>query len=210
MADPRDRRSPAARKAAVATASVRTAEKRAEEATYRNSKGYKFFVSKGLSRVIGALCIIVGLFAVIDYWGPRTLSHEKIQGYPNAGNYKLIRTDKSYFAIAYNIRHGTLEMGHSPIEVYRSPLTKTPLSFAVPSVYPGQVFVPLDTRYGYISLQIICLAMGLVLLFYRKYDDTRIMMVVLGLISFFAAVIPMIAFEMTMKAIYETKTNPYW
>jgi hypothetical protein len=72
---------------------------KAEETAYRNGAGYKFFTARKTSVVLGIICILAGLLPMIDYWGPRSTTTETILGFPNGGNYFMIRTENSFFPI---------------------------------------------------------------------------------------------------------------
>lgn len=175
------------------------------EPDFRDGKGYKFMVSKKLSRILGTLCVLIGLFAVVDYWGPKTTSHEKIFCFPNGGNYFLIRTNLSHFPTDPRLQYKTTEMHDALIDVNKS-LTGVPISFSMPELYGSEVFYPVSTRYSYLYLQIICLIAGLVLLLYPKYDDIRMYMVFFGVLFLFCGIIPMIGLELTIDAINNEPT----
>ncbi|MDQ3108717.1 MAG: hypothetical protein M3R17_02390 [Bacteroidota bacterium] len=184
----------------------RVAPRRAAEPDFTESKSYKRFVSKKTSFIIGSILLLAGLFGCVDYFGPRTISHEKILGFPGAGNVFLIRTAESYFAIDVRIRHETRNLHDAPVDVEKSLLTKTPLSFRLPQNYGEEVFYPLETRYAYIWSFVLCAVAGLVLFFYPKYDFSRIYLIVFSIIIFLATVLPPLWIQWTINSIYDVKT----
>lgn len=170
------------------------------------SKGYKLFVSKKLSIILGILFLLTGILGCVDYFGPKTTSHETILGFPGAANVFLIRTEQSYFVIDERLQHQTTKLHDVPVDVDKSFLTKTPLSFSLPQFAPGEKFYPLSTRYSHVWLFILSAVSGLVLFFYPKYNFSRIYIIFFSTIIFFCAVITTIALQAQIDSIYEVKT----
>lgn len=176
-----------------------------EEPAYKQSKSYKFLTAKSTSRIFAAICLLAGLLPMIDYWGPRTTVHETVLGTPNAGNYFLIRTNSMHFVIDPKLQYDVPKIYKQEIDVEKS-ISGYPLAFSIPKVYPGEKFYPLSTRYDYIGLCVLCFIMGLVLLFYPKYNETRIGLMVFGCIALLSSLITMYALQSTIESIYSVKT----
>jgi hypothetical protein len=118
----------------------------------------------------------------------------------------LIRTDQSYFAIDARLQYETTKMHNAPVDVDKSFITKTVLSFSLPQNAPGEKFYPLSTRYSYIWSFILCALAGLALFIYPKYDFSRIYLIVISILIFFCTVIPVFWIQWTINSIYETRT----
>jgi uncharacterized membrane protein len=99
-------------------------------------------------------------------------------------------------------------MHNVKVEVDKS-LTGVVLAFRVPEVYPGEDFMPVGSRYSYITLQVLAFLAGIFLLVYPKYDDSRLFAVVIVLILLLSSIISMIGMQVTLNAIEETKTLGY-
>lgn len=200
----RDRRRTPARNGSSATSTV--TRPKPVEPDFTEHKSYKLFVSKKLSWVLGTLFLLTGLFGCVDYFGPKTTSHETVLGFPSAANVHLIRTDKSYFVIDPGLQYETTKLHSTAIDVEKSLITKTPLSFSLPQFAPGEKFYPLSTRYSHAWLFILTAVAGLVLFFYPKYDFSRIYIIFFATIIFFCAVITTIALQAQIDDIYDVKT----
>jgi hypothetical protein len=180
--------------------------RKSAEPDFTESKSYKRFVSKKTSFILGTILLLTGLFGCVDYFGPRIISHETIEGFPGAGNVFLIRTTNSYFAIDAKLQYETRQLAHKPVEIEKSLITKTPLAFRVPQNFGNETFHPLETRYTYIWSFVLCAISGLVLFFYPKYDFSRIYLIVFSIIIFFGTIIPPLFIQWTINNIYGTKT----
>lgn len=200
----RDRRRMPAKNGSTTTSTIQ--RPRTVEPDLAESKSYKLFVSKKLSRILGTLLLLIGVFGCVDYFGPKTTSHETILGFPSAANIHLIRTDNSYFVIDPRLQYETAKMHDIAIDVDKSLITKTPLSFSLPQFAPGEKFYPLSTRYSHAWLFILTAVAGLVLFFYPKYDFSRIYIIFFATIIFFCSVITTIALQAQIDSIYDVKT----
>lgn len=174
---------------------------------FRDGKGYKRITSRGLSLVIGSICLLFGLFACLDNWGPPTVSHETVMGLPCGGNLFLIRTDKTYFPIAAELEYEAPSLRGQAIDVDKSMLSGTSLSFSLPVLAPGEKFSPVDTIYSYIGLNVLCFLAGLLLIVYPKKSDLCMYFVFFAVLSIIASAIPMIGLKMTIDSIYAVKTT---
>lgn len=190
----------------TSAASKRPAAERPREPDFTEHKSYKIFVSKKLSFILGTLFLLTGLFVCADYFGPRSVSHEKILGFPGSGNVFLIRTESSYFAIDPRLQYETPDLHELGTDVDKSFITKTPLSFSIPQYSPGVKYYPLSTRYDYIWLFVLSAVSGLVLFFFPKYNYTRIYLIVFSVIIFVSAIITAVAMQVTINSIYAMKT----
>jgi hypothetical protein len=190
----------------VSKVTSRPAASPSKEPDFAEHKSYKIFTSKKLSFILGTLFILTGLFACVDYFGPKSVSHEKILGFPGAGNVPLIRTETSHFAIDERLIYKTPELHELKIDVEKSLITKTPLSFSLPEYSQGTKYYPLSTIYDYLWLFIACIVAGLVLFFYPKYNYTRIYIIVFSIIIFLSAVTTAIVMQVTINSIYAQHT----
>jgi hypothetical protein len=171
-----------------------------QEVELKETKGYQVLTSRKASLILGLICTLVGLFGVIEYWGPKTVFREQIVCYPNGGNYFLIRTNQSFFAIDARLQHKVPEIVDSEVAVYKT-IFGVPVSFELTKTYPGEKFYPVSTRYSYIALIVVCLLVGLALLFYPKANELRMYLFFFGCVATVAAVAPMIGIELTISGI---------
>lgn len=190
----------------VSSQTRKPAAQKKQEQDFTEHKSFKFFMSKKFSFILGLLFLITGLFACIDYFGPKKTSREIILGFPNAGNIPLIRTTQSYFVIDIRLRYEHTSMHNILIDVDKSTITHTPLSFSLPDKAPGEKYYPLNTRYDYIWLFALCIVSGITLIFYPKKNYGKMYFIVFSIIIFIGAIISAVGMQININSIYSIHT----